>query len=126
MNQVRLLLDEGMPARAAALLTARGVPTEHILELALGGHSDEAIIAEALRRGAVVATLDSDFHDWLARHRAVQPSVIRVRIEGLKGPQMASLLERVVDQTRESLITGTAVSVTPHNIRSRKLPLSPW
>jgi predicted nuclease of predicted toxin-antitoxin system len=50
---------------------------------------DALILDEAQRRQAAVITLDADFHALLAASRAAGPSVIRIRIEGLKGEQLA-------------------------------------
>ena len=41
-------------------------------------------------------TLDSDFHSILAATRAVKPSVVRLRTEGLKGESLAIILQHVL------------------------------
>jgi predicted nuclease of predicted toxin-antitoxin system len=84
---------------------------------------DSLILDEARRRQAAVVTLDADFHALLAASRAASPSVVRVRIEGLKGEQLASLLAQVLDVAGAEIEAGAAVSVTVRRIRVRLLPI---
>lgn len=120
---MKLILDEGMPLRTAAALRAKGVDAQHVLELEMGGASDEAILSKAAAGGAFVATLDSDFHQVLALTQAKGPSVIRIRIEGLKGPQLAAIIADVLAHARADLEAGAALSVDAKRIRSRRLPI---
>ena len=85
--------------------------------------SDEEILEAARARDAVVVTLDADFHSLLAAAHAINPSVIRIRIEGLKGEEIARIIERVIGSGQAELETGAAVSVTNGGIRIRLLPL---
>jgi predicted nuclease of predicted toxin-antitoxin system len=71
-----------------------------------------------------VITLDADFHALLALSEARSPSVIRIRIEGLRDLELSDLIERVVGVVAEDLARGTAVTVTPTSIRRRNLPLT--
>ncbi len=68
-------------------------------------------------------TLDADFHALLALSGAASPSVIRVRIEGLRSSELASLLERVITPCAEDLRSGAMVTVDEHSVRVRLLPL---
>ena len=120
---MKLILDEGMPLRAAALLREAGIAAKHVLELAMGGASDDAILAQARQDGAVVATLDADFHQILATTGADGPSVIRVRIEGLQASQLAYLLLNLLNRSREAIAGGALVSVGENRVRIRKLPI---
>ena len=51
------------------------------------------------------------------------PSVIRIRLEGLKGQQLAVLLKTVLDRCQNDLESGAMVVVTEVGIRIRHLPL---
>ena len=68
-------------------------------------------------------TLDADFHMRLALSGATKPSVIRIRIEGLRADGLAEVLRRVIDQCAEDLAQGALVSVTETALRLRRLPL---
>jgi predicted nuclease of predicted toxin-antitoxin system len=120
---MKLILDEGMPLRAARALRDANLDARHVLELGMGGASDEAILGKAEAEGAIIATLDADFHRILAITGAKGPSVIRVRIEGLNGPQLAVLLRSVLERTEEELRAGAALSVNANRLRVRRLPL---
>lgn len=100
-----------------------GIEAQHTGDLGLSVAKDEAILAYALDRKLVVVTLDADFHAQLALSGARGPSVIRIRIEGLKSRELASLLGRVVEQCKSSLEVGAMVTVTDTSVRVRSLPL---
>ena len=59
----------------------------------------------------------------MALSGAINPSVIRIRREGLRGEEIAQLLVQVMEQCRDDLERGAVVSVTETGIRVRNLPL---
>ena len=95
---MKLLLDQGLPLSAAALLRDEGVDTIHVGEISMSEAEDEDIIQRARDESRVVATLDADFHTLLAMHTAVMPSVIRIRIERLRAQALTDLLLTVVSE----------------------------
>ena len=72
----------------------------------------------------VVATLDADFHALLALSGETRPSVIRVRVEGLRAEAFVTLLLPVIRRCQSDLEKGVLVTVTEHRIRLPRLPLS--
>jgi predicted nuclease of predicted toxin-antitoxin system len=86
--------------------------------------TDAAILEAARDRDSIVATLDADFHQLLAATCATMPSVVRIRIEGLKGDRLAKVLSQVVTHAGQELAAGAAVSVTRNRIRVRLLPIN--
>lgn len=85
--------------------------------------SDAEILEEGRKQGAVVVTLDADFHASLALSGALLPSVVRIRIEGMKGEQVATIIQRVEAVAKSDLEAGAAVTVTERRIALRRLPL---
>ena len=83
------------------------------------------ILQKGRDEGRIVVTLDAEFHALLALSRATSPSVIRIRIEGLHGPEAASLIEAVITRCGEDLAQGAVVTVQPRRMRIRRLPLLP-
>ena len=120
---MKLLLDQGLPRSAAALLREAGHDAAHTGECDLAGAADSAILDFARARGQVVVTLDADFHALMALTEATAPSVIRLRIEGLRAEPAAELIQRVLDRCEEDLAGGALVSVTGEHIRVRSLPI---
>lgn len=119
------LLDQGLPRSTVQHLEALGLEAEHVGALGLAMASDEAILAEGIARGATAVTLDADFHAILARSGAMQPSVIRIRMQGLKGEEMARVMNQVVQAIETDLLAGAAISVTDRRLALRRLPLIP-
>ena len=120
---MKLLLDQGLPRSAVRHLAGMGIAAEHVGDLGMATATDADILEAARQRQAVVVTLDSDFHALLAISRAVSPSVVRIRIEGLKGEPLATILQRVLTATGTELEAGAVVSVTTDRIRVRRLPI---
>jgi predicted nuclease of predicted toxin-antitoxin system len=54
---------------------------------------------------------------------ATSPSVIRIRIEGLRDEALADLIRRVIAMTADDLQRGSAVTVNAKSIRVHRLPL---
>jgi len=121
---MRLLLDQGLPRSTRLHLSEAGVEADHVGDLGLATADDATILRHAREQGQIVVTLDADFHAQLALSGASAPSVIRVRIEGLRAEELAALLVRTLDACREDLRRGAVVSVTGTAIRLRRLPLT--
>lgn len=120
---MKLLLDQGTPRSAAGLLRWAGLDAVHTGEAGLAEAEDEEIIQKAAREDCIVVTLDADFHAYLALTRAQKPSVIRIRIEGLRAEEFSSLLQHVLRQCADDLLAGAMISVTDSQIRVRRLPV---
>ncbi|WP_375505832.1 DUF5615 family PIN-like protein [uncultured Nostoc sp.] len=89
LTAMKLLLDQGLPFSAAALLRDSGIDTIHVGEIEMSEAEDGEIIQRAREERRVVATLDADFHTLLALDEATTPSVIRIRIERLRAQALA-------------------------------------
>jgi predicted nuclease of predicted toxin-antitoxin system len=120
---MKLLLDQGLPRSLAVLLRSAGHDAVHVGEVGLSKADDAALIEFARTAGRIVVSMDADFHAHLALSNATSPSVIRVRIEGLKAGALLSLLQTVLRSCRQDLSHGAAVSVLPNRVRVRRLPL---
>ncbi|MGB7161028.1 MAG: DUF5615 family PIN-like protein [Tepidisphaeraceae bacterium] len=120
---MKLLLDEGLPPLSADLLRADGIDATHVRDCGLAAAADPIIIEYARNGGFTIVTYDSDFHRHLASDRATEPSTIRIRIEGLRGAEVASLLRKVIEAVGVELDAGVCVTVDERRIRFHRLPL---
>ena len=121
---MKLLLDHGTPRSAAGLLRHAGFDAVHTGETGLAEAEDSEIIQRAVEESRVVVTLDADFHAQIALTQACQPSVIRIRLEGLRAEEFTALLQRVLRQCADDLKGGAMISVNDYQIRVRRLPVS--
>ncbi len=122
---MKFLLDQGIARSAIEHLASRGHDTIHVLDIGMDQADDDDIIARAGADGRIVVTLDADFHATIALSGATRPSVIRIRIEGLRGKEVAAVVQSAVDRFTTDLDAGCLVSVEEHVIRRRMLPIQP-
>ncbi len=120
---MKLLLDQGTPRSAAERLRQAGTDAIHVGDIGHAEADDAAILQLARDQGRAIVTLDADFHALLALGGATSPSVIRIRVEGLKGDELAALVTTVLGQCTAELGDGAAVTVQANRIRLRRLPL---
>ncbi len=120
---MKFLLDQGLPRSTVLHLQGMGIEAEHVGSLGLATASDATILDEGRDRGAIVVTLDSDFHALLALSNASLPSVIRIRVQGLKGDAVARIIQRVIERAESDLVAGSAITVTYRRLALRRLPL---
>ena len=120
---MKFLLDQGLPRSTVGHLQTMQLDAEHVGHLGLATATDETILMEGRNRDAVVVTLDSDFHALLALSNASPPSVIRIRVQGLKGEDAARIIQQVIEVTEHDLAAGAAVTVTDRRVAVRRLPL---
>lgn len=120
---MKLLLDQGLPRSAVAGLRQSGHDVDHVADCGLARATDQEILDEADRRGAVVVTLDADFHELLAWSGATRPSVLRLRVEGLNAERLVALLAAVLAAAASDLERGAVATSDGVRVRVRLLPL---
>jgi predicted nuclease of predicted toxin-antitoxin system len=120
---MRWLLDQGIPRSTSALLRSQGDDACHTGERGMAMATDAEIIDLAVAEERVIVTFDSDFHALLASRNATVPSVIRIREEGLKAPELVRLIKRIQSQFEHSLARGCVISYHQGKVRTRHLPI---
>ena len=121
---MKILLDQGTPRSAASILRDAGFDVRHTGEIGLAEAEDSEIISVAAREDRIVITLDADFHALLALSQARKPSVIRMRVEGLRADDFSVLVQNVLRECEGDLEIGAMISVNESQIRVRRLPVS--
>ena len=120
---MRLLLDQGLPRSSAEILRNKGWDIQHTGEIGMSRATDRQILEYARDEQRIVITLDSDFHAILAVENLDSPSVVRIRQEGLRGPELAELVEKIWSRIGQQLENGAMATITEKAIRIRKIPL---
>jgi len=100
-----------------------GVDTIHTGECGLATALDGEILDFALRARRTVFTLDSDFHTLMALSGAASPSVVRMRIEGLRAEDAHLLIVAVLESCGEDIRRGAVISVQVDRTRIHTLPI---
>ena len=95
----------------------------YMRQCGLSTATDDHILEYARANNRVVCTLDADLHALLAVSGSLGPSVIRLRREGLRRPDVASLLKRIWSEIGVSIDSGAVVTVTERAIRLRRFPV---
>jgi predicted nuclease of predicted toxin-antitoxin system len=121
---MRWLLDQGLPRTAAALLREAGLEAVHVGEISMATSKDHEILQLALDERRIRITLDADFHAMLAISGASQPSIIRIREQGLKAFAVSQLIIRLKNQFTEALEKGCVLTATLTQARLRLLPIN--
>lgn len=120
----RLLLDQGLPRSAAALLRQAGWDVIHVSDIGMSRADDVDILRHARAETRICVTLDADFHALLATSGEPGPSVMRIRKEGLDAPALATLLQGIWPRVEAALDAGAMVTVTDRSVRVRPLPIA--
>jgi len=120
---IRLLLDQGLPRSTVQFLREMNIDAVHVGEIGAATAADKTILEIGRRENRVIVTLDADFHAILAVSHEVFPSVIRIRMQGLRGEALAALIQRVIDKAIDDLHKGAIVTVKAHQIRVRRSPV---
>lgn len=120
---VILVLDQGVPRDAAGRLRDLGYECIHVGEVGMSAAGDEEILGLALGKNAIIVTLDADFHAILAVSGATGPSVIRIRIQGLRAMEIADCVRLVSTRFESDLIAGSLVTVKSRKTTCHRLPI---
>jgi predicted nuclease of predicted toxin-antitoxin system len=120
---MKLLLDQNLSAAAAELLRESGIDVFHTREVGLATEDDADILIWCREQERILITHDADCHALLAMTSATAPSVIRIRIEGLRDEALADLIRQIIDVAADDLMRGSAVTVNTRSIRVHRLPL---
>ncbi|MFB3892949.1 MAG: DUF5615 family PIN-like protein [Phycisphaerae bacterium] len=120
---MKLLLDQGLPRGVASELRALGFEAVHASEVGLSRADDDVILEQAGQAGQVVVTLDADFHALVATSGSTTPSVVWLRIEGLKAEPAARLVSDVVRRCRADIEAGALITVRRGGLKLRRLPI---
>ena len=110
---ISLVLDQGIPRDVAELLRALNYECVHVGEIGMWRAADEEILAFAVEQKAIIITLDADFHTMLAVSGSSRPSVIRIRMQGLRAPATSHLIQQALAAFPDDLQAGALLTIKP-------------
>lgn len=108
---MHFLIDAQLPPALARWLSDQGYSADHVVDLGLGGASDEVIWDHALTNAQVIVSKDDDF----AIRRslvAIGPPIVWVRFGNVSRTQTIARFERVLPVVIEALNQGEALVET--------------
>ena len=117
------MLDQGIPRDVAELLRALGYECVHVGEIGMRNATDDEILAFAAEQKAIVVTLDADFHTMLAVSGSSGPSVIRIRMQGLRASATAHLIQQCLAAFSDNLHAGALLTVKMKKTTCHRLPI---
>ena len=120
---ILIVLDQGVPRDAAGRLRDVGHECVHVGEIGMSTASDEEILAFAVGRNGMVVTLDADFHAILAVSGATGPSVIRIRLQGLRAAEIVDCVRLVSTHFASELEAGSLLTVKARKTTCHRLPI---
>ncbi len=118
-----LLADVNVSAKVVVLLRAAGFHVVRVPEIMDARATDVEILAEAVRRGAVVVSHDQDFSTILAGTGAMKPSLINLRVSHVDSKRLAARIGEVVLKGAEDLRSGAVVTIEDGRVRVHRLPV---
>jgi predicted nuclease of predicted toxin-antitoxin system len=108
---LHVLLDQGLPRDAAEQLRSAGIECTHVGEIGMAASTDTDILEHARAAGRIVVTLDGDFHAILVVSGMSAPSVIRIRMQGLRGSAIVTIVRHVLEAYASDLTVGCMITV---------------
>jgi predicted nuclease of predicted toxin-antitoxin system len=105
------------------LLRSQGHEVVHVAEVGRERDADVELVRWAVRERRVIVTLDADFHAIVAVSGEAWPSVVRVRIEGLKSERAAEIIGLEVARSADALTRGALVTIYPDRTALHMLPV---
>ena len=123
---MRLLIDQNLAARVAAVLRDAGHDVVHVAERGMAAADDDQVLGLAVAEARVLVSEDTDFGALLARSGSAVPSLVLIRsAERLTTEARATLLASTLPRVERELEAGAIVVLGRSRVRVRPLPLPP-
>lgn len=123
---MRLLVDQNLARRVAALLRSAGHDAEHVGDRGLSRATDDDVLALAVAERRVLVSEDTDFGALIARSGARVPSFVLIRAaEPLTPDEHAAMLVTNLPHVARDLEAGAVVVLGRGRVRVRPLPIVP-
>jgi predicted nuclease of predicted toxin-antitoxin system len=105
---MRFLVDAQLPPALARLLSAHGLPAEHVMDLGMESASDSKILRHAADTGCAIVTKDDDFIHLVAVAPHVPP-VVWIRVGNTSRRALLQWFEPLIPRILDALERGEQV-----------------
>jgi predicted nuclease of predicted toxin-antitoxin system len=122
-RRINIVVDMNMSPVWVELVSQKDINAVHWSTVGDPQETDRRILDWALSNDFIVLTRDLDFGIILAETRALNPSVIQVRIDSDDSNHARDLVLMVLRKHRSILLDGAFVSIDSDKERARVLPL---
>ena len=119
-----LLADVNVSSLVVGRLRADGLDVVRVGDVLGIRASDEEIVAEALRLGAVIVSRDQDFSAVLATTGASRPSLVNLRTAEVDAARVAARIVAAVRALQDDLTSGAIVTIDDGGVRVHRLPIA--
>jgi predicted nuclease of predicted toxin-antitoxin system len=121
---VKILVDLNISPHVVDLLRAAGFDAVRVGTETLDPRaSDEEVLMEAARIGAIVVSRDQDFSALLAMSGATKPSLVNVRVSVLDAHSVATAIIAVIRAANADLDAGAIATIDDGGARILRLPI---
>jgi len=120
---MRFLIDMNLSPALVALLSDRGITSEHWCNIGALNAKDAVIMQYASENDFIVLTCDLDFSAILAVTRGQKPSVVQIRTHIIHNEELADLIAVAVPSCENELRMGAILTIDTKRARLRLLPL---
>jgi predicted nuclease of predicted toxin-antitoxin system len=117
---MNLLADEGMDRPVVDRLRREGHAVLYVADMT-PGITDDEVLDEANRQGALLVTGDKDFGELVYRLGRVHQGVVLVRLAGLPLPFKADVVARAIHD-HEAELPGAFTVISRGQVRIRRTP----
>jgi len=105
---MRFLVDAQLPPALARLLSAHGLPAEHVMDLGMESASDAQILRHAAAKGYAIITKDDDFIN-LVTIDPHAPPIVWVRVGNTSRRALLQWLEPLIPHIIDALTRGEKI-----------------
>ncbi|MBL8877115.1 MAG: DUF5615 family PIN-like protein [Phycisphaerae bacterium] len=120
---MRFLVDQPVSSLLSQWLRSVGHDAQHVRDRGMSASTDTAILDLARAEQRTLVTADLDFARLIALSGQAQPGLILFRAGNISDVEMLSLLQRVLVEVAEQVITSSIVVVDAFSIRIAGLPI---
>lgn len=120
---MKVLIDVNVSAKVAEHLRSRGYVVDRASDFLDPRATDEAIVAAACARGAVLVSRDQDFSAIVALSGKRGPSLVNLRTAIVEPARVAAMIASVLERCSEELARGCIIAIDDGDVRIRPLPI---